>query len=162
RKAEFRRKVQDALYAASEAARKTKRDQQEQQAIKQIQQENGLDYDSACILQKYRAAADSRFAPYMSEHDRLFAEKLEERLPLEPAEHAVGMTNGGNTSDNVIDGDGLDQRRRERDRNRGNGQALEYRAPIEQPTLPPPLPFISMANWDSEPVPQQQWSVLNR
>jgi RecA-family ATPase len=26
----------------------------------------------------------------------------------------------------------------------------------------PPLPFIDMSNWDNEPVPQQEWSVLNR
>src|SRR5262245_48128228 len=26
----------------------------------------------------------------------------------------------------------------------------------------PPLPFIDMSNWDSEDVPQQQWTVFNR
>jgi len=30
----------------------------------------------------------------------------------------------------------------------------------EQP--PPPLPFINMSNWDNEPVPEQEWTVLNR
>jgi RecA-family ATPase len=27
---------------------------------------------------------------------------------------------------------------------------------------PPPLPFINMANWDNEPVPKQEWAVLDR
>jgi RecA-family ATPase len=26
----------------------------------------------------------------------------------------------------------------------------------------PPLPYVNMARWDSEPVPEQQWTVLNR
>jgi RecA-family ATPase len=26
----------------------------------------------------------------------------------------------------------------------------------------PPLPFINMANWDNEPVPEQEWAVLDR
>jgi RecA-family ATPase len=32
----------------------------------------------------------------------------------------------------------------------------------EDSTPPPPLPFINMSNWDHEPVPEQQWAVLNR
>jgi RecA-family ATPase len=31
----------------------------------------------------------------------------------------------------------------------------------EQQELPP-LPFINMANWDNEPVPEQEWAVLDR
>src|SRR5262249_4614295 len=27
---------------------------------------------------------------------------------------------------------------------------------------PPPLVFINMSNWDNEPVPDQEWTVLNR
>jgi RecA-family ATPase len=27
---------------------------------------------------------------------------------------------------------------------------------------PPPLPFVNMSNWDNEPVPEQEWTVLNR
>jgi AAA domain/Toprim-like len=27
---------------------------------------------------------------------------------------------------------------------------------------PSPLPFINMSNWDDEPVPEQEWAVLNR
>jgi RecA-family ATPase len=38
--------------------------------------------------------------------------------------------------------------------------------PAPSPSQPPahrePLPFIDMSNWDNEPVPQQDWSVLNR
>jgi RecA-family ATPase len=30
------------------------------------------------------------------------------------------------------------------------------------PPPPPPLPFINMANWDNEPVPEQEWTVFNR
>jgi RecA-family ATPase len=26
----------------------------------------------------------------------------------------------------------------------------------------PPLPYINMSNWDNEPVPKQEWAVLNR
>jgi RecA-family ATPase len=48
-----------------------------------------------------------------------------------------------------IDWDGLDARRR---------QAKPPYAP-EQPT---PLRFIDMSTWDSEPVPEQEWVVLNR
>ena len=35
----------------------------------------------------------------------------------------------------------------------------------EDPSRPgqlPPLPYINMSHWDDEPVPQQEWSVLNR
>jgi len=31
-----------------------------------------------------------------------------------------------------------------------------------QEASPPPLPFINMSNWDHEPVPEQEWAVLNR
>jgi RecA-family ATPase len=27
---------------------------------------------------------------------------------------------------------------------------------------PPPLPYVSMTSWDNEPVPDQEWAVLNR
>jgi RecA-family ATPase len=27
---------------------------------------------------------------------------------------------------------------------------------------PPPLPWIDMSNWDNEPIPEQDWAVLNR
>jgi RecA-family ATPase len=32
----------------------------------------------------------------------------------------------------------------------------------EQETRAPPLRWIDMSNWDNEPVPDQQWAVLNR
>jgi len=35
-------------------------------------------------------------------------------------------------------------------------------AKTEQPSEPPPLPFIDMSNWDNEPIPEQEWAVLNR
>ena len=28
--------------------------------------------------------------------------------------------------------------------------------------ITPPLPYINMSNWDNEPVPEQEWTVLNR
>jgi RecA-family ATPase len=31
-----------------------------------------------------------------------------------------------------------------------------------RPEEPPPLRFIDMSHWDNEPVPEQQWTVLNR
>src|SRR5262249_52872008 len=31
----------------------------------------------------------------------------------------------------------------------------------DEATLPP-LPFISMATWDTDPIPEQDWAVLNR
>jgi hypothetical protein len=31
-----------------------------------------------------------------------------------------------------------------------------------EPEELPPLPFINMANWDNEPVPEQEWAVLDR
>jgi RecA-family ATPase len=49
----------------------------------------------------------------------------------------------------------LNDERAERTGN-GNGSA-----PEEPPPLPP-LPFIDMSNWDNEPVPDQEWTVLNR
>jgi RecA-family ATPase len=45
----------------------------------------------------------------------------------------------------------LDEERAERT---GNGSAPEE--------SPPPLPFVDMSNWDNEPVPDQEWTVLNR
>jgi hypothetical protein len=33
---------------------------------------------------------------------------------------------------------------------------------ISEPSEPPPRPWINMANWDNEPIPQQEWAVLNR
>jgi RecA-family ATPase len=37
-------------------------------------------------------------------------------------------------------------------------------APATPPpsSLPPPLPFVNMSNWDNEPVPEQEWAVFNR
>jgi len=37
-------------------------------------------------------------------------------------------------------------------------------APTPEPTPEklPPLPFINMSNWDNEPVPKQEWAVLDR
>jgi RecA-family ATPase len=40
----------------------------------------------------------------------------------------------------------------EKKRHEGNGDGKQF----------PSLPYINMENWDNEPVPQQQWSVLNR
>jgi len=36
--------------------------------------------------------------------------------------------------------------------------------PTPEPTPEelPPLPFINMSNWDNEPVPEQEWAVLDR
>jgi len=31
-----------------------------------------------------------------------------------------------------------------------------------QADRPSPLPFIDMSNWDNEPIPEQEWAVLNR
>jgi RecA-family ATPase len=39
----------------------------------------------------------------------------------------------------------------------GNGATEEA-----QPESLPPLPFICMANWDNEPVPEREWSVPDR
>jgi AAA domain len=36
-----------------------------------------------------------------------------------------------------------------------------YTGTAERP-LPPPLPFINFTNWDHEPIPEYEWSVLNR
>jgi hypothetical protein len=35
-------------------------------------------------------------------------------------------------------------------------------APESTPEELPPLPFINMSNWDHEPVPEQEWAVLDR
>jgi RecA-family ATPase len=40
-----------------------------------------------------------------------------------------------------------------------NGQSL---LPEPGPEELPPLPFINMSNWDSEPVPEQEWAVADR
>jgi RecA-family ATPase len=44
---------------------------------------------------------------------------------------------------------------------KANGPDYGKAPPDEQMQLPP-LPYINMSNWDNEPVPQQEWSVLNR
>jgi hypothetical protein len=35
-------------------------------------------------------------------------------------------------------------------------------SPTSTPEELPPLPFINMANWDNEPVPKQEWAVVDR
>jgi RecA-family ATPase len=47
----------------------------------------------------------------------------------------------------------------------GNGEAPPWEAgevPKDDGRALPPLPYVNMANWDSEPVPEQQWTVFNR
>src|SRR5262249_31078743 len=51
---------------------------------------------------------------------------------------------------------GIQQPRRPSEQRQGAPRAKEQEEP------PPPLPLINMSNWDNEPVPEQQWSVLNR
>jgi hypothetical protein len=36
------------------------------------------------------------------------------------------------------------------------------KAKTQETKTQPPLPFINMSNWDNEPVPEQDWVVLNR
>jgi RecA-family ATPase len=35
-------------------------------------------------------------------------------------------------------------------------------APTSTPEILLPLPYVNMSNWDNEPVPDQEWGVLNR
>jgi RecA-family ATPase len=45
------------------------------------------------------------------------------------------------------------------DENAGRTNGSGGQAPKEPP---PPLPLVNMSNWDNEPVPAQEWTVLNR
>lgn len=116
--------------------------------IIRIQHEAGLDYDTAAMLLVHRRGHS------LIEPESIFAEALERRIAAAKAEAAVkigrGASNNGERPADVIDWDALDAKRRKR-----------QDAP-QPPAEPPPLPFINMATWDSEPVPQQQWTVLNR
>jgi RecA-family ATPase len=45
----------------------------------------------------------------------------------------------------------------------GSGERQEENStPDPTPKELPPLPFINMANWDNEPVPEQEWAVPDR
>jgi RecA-family ATPase len=52
----------------------------------------------------------------------------------------------------------LDQRALEQDRKAEDGGRRNARGSQTRE----PLPFIDISNWDNEPVPQQEWIVLNR
>jgi RecA-family ATPase len=56
------------------------------------------------------------------------------------------------TREDAILNDAREKLEREKnEERRGNGQGHAA-----------PLPYINMSNWDNEPVPEQEWSVLNR
>ena len=54
-----------------------------------------------------------------------------------------------------VDWDRLDAERNARDQTR-------QPQPPRQQEPPPPLPFINMSTWDTEPIPEQDWIVLSR
>jgi RecA-family ATPase len=69
--------------------------------------------------------------------------------------HAYGLTGmrkqfGNAVADQIAEWLGYDAR--------GERQE-ENAAPEPTPEELPPLPFINMANWDNEPVPEQEWAV---
>jgi RecA-family ATPase len=73
-------------------------------------------------------------------------------------EHAYGLPGmrkqfGKEVADQVAEWLGYD----------GNGESQEE-SPRPEPTAEelPPLPFINMANWDNEPVPEPEWAVPDR
>jgi len=41
-------------------------------------------------------------------------------------------------------------------------EELAERIKAAKPDAPAPLPFINMSNWDSEPVPEQEWTVFDK
>jgi hypothetical protein len=69
---------------------------------------------------------------------------------LDLAKHWTGMPAKADVSDWLAAG-----------HTRQDLDALIERSPDYGEQLPP-LPYINMSNWDNEPVPQQEWSVLNR
>jgi AAA domain len=77
--------------------------------------------------------------------------------PTERAKHERAVDNLQREIDrrSNVDWVELDRRRRGIER---NGALAE-----QQPSPPPPpLPYVNMSTWDSKPVPEQEWTVLNR
>jgi RecA-family ATPase len=71
-------------------------------------------------------------------------------------EHAYGLTGmrkqfGEAVADQVADWLGYDA-----------SSEHQEESSTPEPEELPPLPFISMANWDNEPVPEQEWAVPDR
>jgi len=73
---------------------------------------------------------------FREDHKQIFCETFEQKWAAATADRLLG---GGG----------------------GNGKARR-RYSEDESEQPPPLPFVNMSTWDSEPVPEQDWTVLNR
>jgi RecA-family ATPase len=108
--------------------------------IARIQREAaGLDFQSALLLYKYRCGRPIDLDALESR----FCEALEKRIAQAKAERAIPplRSNCGNECD-----------RRPTSPPPGD----ETKEPQ------PPLPYVDMSTWDTDPVPEQDWAVLNR
>jgi RecA-family ATPase len=117
--------------------------------------ETGIDPESARLLYDYRRSHVIH-AHSLTDDQYLYCEKLEERLATAKADRVVRRGNGYDPAGGV-DWDDLDQQLR------GSGTGVESRDPCDPREPPrPPLSYVDMSKWDSEPVPDQKWAVLNR
>jgi RecA-family ATPase len=123
-----------------------------------IQRETGLDAEMAGLLHRYRDPWHS-----LPDHQEIFCEELERRLAARTAANVIPINpdraDQGNSGMGTVDWDGLDNARSYREREVTFRQRQTYEPPVEPP---PPLPFVDMSRWDSEAVPEQEWTVLNR
>jgi RecA-family ATPase len=143
---------------ASEKAREAEKEAAKQHAIKTVQHETGFDRESARLLYHYRR--DGGHSLY--DHERELARALEEQLAVDQAKRVVAARNGGE-----IDWDVHDARRERARQGNGAAPAQDWGTPgapqTREPTEPSPrLRRVNMANWDNEPVPNPEWTVLNR
>jgi RecA-family ATPase len=120
--------------------------------ILDIQQETGLEFKDARLLYYHRGHAyNILLAP-----EREYCDAIETRVARQKAEWALPDPEQGNGADHSgIDWDAHDARLR------ANRPPIAERK-SEQPEQRPPLPFVNMSTWDSEPIPEQDWTVLNR
>ena len=154
----WERELEERLRTDAEFAARQKKQAEEARAkIVAFQREIRLDWESAKQLYKYRFPSEIWPTERLSSHEEEFCEALEKKLAEDKATRVVAARSNGGSSGNGIDWDAHDAARKAR-------QPQPAEAPPQQPRTepPPPLPFISTATWDSEPVPQQQWTVLNR
>jgi hypothetical protein len=111
---------------------------QERTYIAWLQRDTGLDVRSTVLLYHHRHGFGfgSLSGGYLSADEKLYCEALEQRLATTKAERALGGV--------------------------GSSNAKPAATALTKEEPPSPLPRVNMATWDTEPVPEQDWAVVNR
>jgi hypothetical protein len=141
----------DRLYREPQRRKYEEQEGQEQAYIRaqaaMLAQQTGLDLEDARLLYLHRQGSNR-----LTWGETQRAELLEEQLARLKVERAMAKFDRG---------DDIERRWEEADAKRARVNGKAHDQPAATPP-PPPLPYISMASWDTDPVPDQDWTVLDR